>query len=57
MIAIWMISAKLVTPGFLKIKVFENKGYEVIISFYDGINKVLLHDSHYIVDVVMTKVW
>ena len=30
-----MISTKIVTLGLLKIKVFWNKGYEAIISFYD----------------------
>ena len=30
-----MMSAKLATPDFLKIKVFQNKGYEVIIPVYD----------------------
>ena len=34
MIAILMTSAKLATLGLLKIKVFWNKGYDDIISFY-----------------------
>ena len=41
------------TIGLLKIKVFRNKGYDIIISVYDVINKNLSHDSDFIVDVVM----
>ena len=36
-----------------KIKAFRNKGYDAIISIHDAINKILLRDSNYIVDVVM----
>ena len=50
MVTILMISAKLAT---LKIKVFWNKGYDVIVSVRDVTNKVLSCDSNYIVDVVM----
>ena len=38
-----MMSAKLATPGHLKRKIFQNKGYD----------KILSRDSNYIVDVVM----
>ena len=48
-----MMSAKLATPGLLKIKVFENKGHDVIIFVHDAINKILLRDSNYIVDLVI----
>ena len=48
-----MMSAKMATPGLLKITVFWNKGYDVIISVYDVTNKILSRDSNYIVDVVM----
>ena len=41
------------TPGLLKITVFWNKGYDVIISVHDVTNKILSRDSNYIVDVVM----
>ena len=52
------MSAKMATPGLLKIKVFWNKGYDVIISVHDVINKILSRDSNYIVDVVMwPMVW
>ena len=53
MVIILMISAKIVTPGLLKITVFWNKGYDVIISVDDVTNKILSRDSNYIVDVVM----
>ena len=36
-----------------KIKAFRNKGYDAIISIHEAINKILLRDSNYIVDVVM----
>ena len=48
-----MMSAKMATPGLLKITVFWNKGYDVIISVDDVTNKILSRDSNYIVDVVM----
>ena len=48
-----MMSAKLATLGLLKIKIFWNKGYDVITSVYGVTNKVLSRDSNYIVDVMM----
>ena len=53
MVTVLMISTKLATPGLLKIKVFWSKGYDVIISVHDVTNKILSHDSNYIVDVVL----
>ena len=53
MVTILMMSAKMATPGLLKIKVFWNKGYDVIISVHDVTNKILSRDSNYIIDVVM----
>ena len=54
MVTILMMSVKLATPGLLKIKIFQNAGYNVIISDYDDVtNKTLLRDSNYIIDVVM----
>ena len=47
------MSAKMATLNLLKIKVFWNEGYDVIISVYDVTNKILFRDSNYIVDVVM----
>ena len=52
MVITLMMSAKMATPGFLKITtVFRNKRYDVIISVDDVTNKILSRDSHYIVDV------
>ena len=48
-----MMSAKMATSGLLKIKVFRNKGYYVIYFVYDVTNRILSHESNYIVDVVM----
>ena len=42
-----MMSAKMVTPGLLKVTVFWNKVYDVIISVNDVTNK------DYIIDVFM----
>ena len=53
MVATLMISAEMATPGLLKIKVFWNKGYDIIISVHGVTNKVLSCDSSYIVNVVM----
>ena len=48
-----MMSAKMTTPGLLKITVFWSKGYDVIISIVDVTNQSLLRDSNYIVDAFM----
>ena len=40
------------TLDLLKIKVFWNKDYDIIITVHYVINKVLSGDSNYIVDVV-----
>ena len=53
MVAILMMSAKIATLDLLKIKVFWNKGYDVIISVYDDAIKILSRKTNYIVDVVM----
>ena len=50
-----MVSAKLATPNFPKIKIFRNKAYEVIIPDYNVINKILSRESNYNVDVVMQQ--
>ena len=50
---IMMMSAKMATPGFLKLAVFWNKGYDVIIYVHDVTNKFLSSDSNYAVDVVI----
>ena len=48
-----MMSAKMTTPSLLKITVFWNKGYDVIIPVDDVTYKILSWDSNYIVDVFM----
>ena len=53
MVAILMMLAKLTTSGLLKIKVFLNEGYNVMISVHDVANKVLSRDSNNIAYVVM----
>ena len=37
----------------LKMKIFLNKCYNIIIFVHDIINKILSNDSNYIVDVTM----
>ena len=49
MITILITSAKMATPGLLKIKVLLNKDDNVIISVHDVTNKILSRDSNYIV--------
>ena len=46
-----MMSAKMTAPGLLKIMVFWNKGYDVLIPVNDVTNKILSHDKNDIVDV------
>ena len=53
MVKILMMSAKMATPGFLKLKIFWKKVYDVIISTHDANNTILSDDSNYIVNVVM----
>ena len=48
-----MMSPKLATLGLLKIRIFLNKVYGVIISVHGVTNKILSRDWNYIVDVVM----
>ena len=48
-----MMSAKMAALGLLEIKVFWNKGYDVMIFVLVVTNKFLSRDSNYIVDVVM----
>ena len=40
-------------PGLVILKVIWDKGYYVIYFVYDVTNKILSHDSNYIVDAVM----
>ena len=48
-----MMSAKMATPGLLKMQVIWNKGCDLIFSVHDVNNKILSRDSVYIIDVVM----
>ena len=41
------------TQGLLKILIFWNKGYDVIITVDGVTNKILSRDSNYIIDVFM----
>ena len=50
---ILMMLGKLAALDLLVIKVFWNKGYDVIICVNDFTNKILLRDSNYVLDVVM----
>ena len=43
----------MVTPDLLKIKIFGNKVYDVIISDHDVTNKIFSRDSNYIANEVM----
>ena len=52
MVTILMMSAKMATLGLLKIKVFWNKGYDVINYVHEVTNKILSSKSNYIVDVI-----
>ena len=45
-----MMSAKMATPGFHKIMAFWYKGHNII-SVHDITNKILSHDSNYIIDM------
>ena len=59
MVAILMMLAKLATLGLLKIKIFQNKVYDVISSVHDVINtmnQVISRESNYIVDVFLTSI-
>ena len=53
MVTILVMPVEIATLGLLKIKIFWNKDYDVIISFLDVTNKVLTRDSNYFVNLVM----
>ena len=52
MVKIFMMSAKMATPGLLKTKIFSKKAYDVIIHAQDVTNTILSRDSSYNVNVV-----
>ena len=41
-----MMSAKLATPGLLKIKIFKSKGYDIIKDDYYVTNKIVFHQKN-----------
>ena len=53
MVKILMMSAKMATPGLLKIKIFQKIAYGIIISAHDITSTILSCDSNYIVNVIM----
>ena len=54
MTTILMMSAKIATLGFLEIKVFRDKGYDVIFFVHHVSNKISSSlESNYFVDMVM----
>ena len=53
MVEILIMSAKMATPGYLKVKLFSNNSYDVIIIVHAVFNKTLSGDANYIVDMIM----
>ena len=53
MVAIFMISEKLLTLSCVKTNLFSNKSHDVIISSHDVTNKILSHAANYFIDVSM----
>ena len=52
-VTVLMMSAKILMLGLLKIKLFWNNGYDIVISVHDITNKILSHNSNYLANVVM----
>ena len=52
MVDFFIMSVKLAALGLLKIKIFWNKGHDVIIYVYD-VTKILSLELNYILEVVM----
>ena len=53
MVSIWMMLGNMATVALLNIKIFWNKGYDVIFLVHDANKKILSIDSNYIVDLVI----
>ena len=53
MVTILMMSTEMAMLGLLKIKLFWNKGYDVISSVHEVTIKILSDDSIYVVDLIM----
>ena len=52
MVALLIIPAKLASLGLLKIKVFWNRHYDLIISIHDVNSKILSRNSNDIADAI-----
>ena len=52
-VTVLMMSAKMATQALPKIKIFWNKGYDVMIYVYDVTNQILSCDLNFIIDLVM----
>ena len=57
MVKILMMSGKLPAPAPLKIKMLENKCYDVIYFVYDGIKKLITRIKLYCTRGCVTKIW
>ena len=53
MATIFIMSAKIASLSLFRIKIFQNKVYDVIISVHNVTGKIFSLGSSYIVDVVM----
>ena len=47
MVTIFIMSVKIATLGLLKINVFQNKGYYILISVHDVTKNILSRDKLY----------
>ena len=59
MVAILVIPAKLATLGLFKIKLFQNKGYDIITFVHDvtnTMNQIISRESNYITYVVIASI-
>ena len=48
-----MMLAKMATLDLLNIKIFRNKGWDVMVSAFDVINENLSCNSNFTIDLVM----
>ena len=55
MVIIFIMSAKMTTLDLVKIKLYQNKVYDVINTFQDAdvANKILSRDSNYTADTII----
>ena len=53
MFTILMMAVKMAPLDFIKIRVYLNKSYDVILFAHNLTNKILLYESNYLVDLVM----